>query len=90
MRKPFVILQLRIKQWGSIGEENSNQSKITLPIACASELYSVIISDTASSGDPLCYGAYNLSRASFYIFARRSISGDIESMAFGRWVAVGR
>ena len=56
----------------------NNNSEVTLPIAFASALYVVVITDTASNGYPLSYGVYQLSSKSFYAYARRIVTGDIE------------
>ena len=78
-----------IIQWGTFGANKANNSETTLPIAFASALYVVVITDTSSNGYPLCYGVYNLSSKSFYAYARRSYTGDVESVTFGRWIAIG-
>lgn len=76
-------------QWGNFGENAANNSETTLPIAFASALYVVVITDKASSGYPLNYGVYQLSSKSFYAYSRRSITGDIENVIFGYWIAIG-
>lgn len=62
---------------------------MTFPIAFASELYVVVVTDMAANGDPLSYGVYQLSNNSFYIYGRRIISGNIEDFIYGRWIAIG-
>ena len=78
-----------IIQWGTFQTNKANNSETTLPIAFASELYVVVITDTASGGYPLVYGVYQLSSKSFYSYSRRSVTSDIESVTFGRWIAIG-
>lgn len=78
-----------IIQWGDVGNNKNNNSEITLPIAFASALYVVAITDTASNGHPLSYGVYQLSSKSFYVYARRIVNGDIEKLIYGRWIAIG-
>lgn len=78
-----------IIQWGNFDGHKVNNSEITLPIAFASELYVVVITDAASSGYPLSYGVYQLSSKSFYAYARRTITGNIEKIIYGRWIAIG-
>lgn len=78
-----------VKQWGNFDGHKVNNSEITLPIAFASELYVVVITDAASSGYPLSYGVYQLSSKSFYAYARRTITGNIEKIIYGRWIAIG-
>lgn len=84
------ILQLLapFEQWGDLGGADNN-SEVTLPIAFASELYVVVITDTASNGNPLSYGIYQLSSKSFYAYARRIVDGNIEKLIYGRWIAIG-
>lgn len=77
------------KQWGYFGSNTANNSEITLPISFASELYVVVITDMASNGYPLSYGAYQLSSKSFYAYSRRSSTGSVENVIFGRWIAIG-
>lgn len=81
--------QFAFEQWGNFGKDAANNSETTLPIAFASELYVVVITDKASSGYPLNYGVYQLSSKSFYAYSRRSITGDIENVIFGCWIAIG-
>lgn len=78
-----------IEQWGDFGSNKNNNSETTLPIAFASALYVVVITDTASNGYPLSYGIYQLSSKSFYAYARRIVNGDIEKLIYGRWIAIG-
>lgn len=78
-----------IIQWGKFETNKANNSETTLPIAFASALYVVVITDEASSGYPLSYGVYNLSSKSFYAYSRRSNTGDVENVIFGRWIAIG-
>lgn len=77
------------KQWGDFGSNTVNNSETTLPIAFASELYVVVITDTASNGYPLSYGVYQLSSKSFYAYSRRINTGNVENVIFGRWIAIG-
>ena len=80
---------MAIRQWGVYAEGTPNSSKIVLPIAVTSGVYAVVVTDTASSGYPLSYGVYNISKNAYYIFARR-ISNNIESVIFGQWIAIGK
>lgn len=77
------------KQWGDLGNNKNNNSEVTLPITFASALYVVVIVDTAANGYPLSYGVYQLSSKSFYAYARRIITGNIEKKIYGRWIAIG-
>ena len=77
------------EQWGTFETNKANNSETTLPIAFASALYVVVITDTASSGYPLSYGVYQLSSKSFYAYSSRSVIGDVENVIFGRWIAIG-
>ena len=76
-------------QWGYFLNNTPNNSEVTLPIAFASALYVVVITDTASCGYPLTYGIYQLSSKSFYAYSRRSVIGNVENVIFGRWIAIG-
>ena len=78
-----------IIQWGDFGSNTANNSETTLPIAFASALYVVVITDMASNGYPLSYGVYQLSSKSFYAYSRRSSNGNVEDVIFGRWIAIG-
>ena len=80
---------LKLKQWGDFESNKANNSETTLPIAFASALYVVVITDTASSGYPLSYGVYNLRSKSFNAYSRRIATGDVENVIFGRWIAIG-
>lgn len=82
-------MQSAFKQWGVYAEGTPNSSKIVLPIAVTSGVYAVVVTDMASSGYPLSYGVYNISKNAYYIFARR-ISNNIESVIFGQWIAIGK
>ena len=79
-----------IRQWGDFGSNTANNSETTLPIAFASALYVVVITDTASNGYPLSYGVYQLSSKSFYAYSRRTSTGSVENVIFGRWIAIGK
>ena len=81
--------ELAIRQWGDFGINKANKSETTLPIAFASALYVVVITDMASDGYPLSYGVYQLSSKSFYAYSRRSTTGNVENIIFGRWIAIG-
>lgn len=85
----FRLLSTLFKQWGDFGSNTANNSETTLPIAFASELYVVVITDTASNGYPLSYGVYQLSSKSFYAYSRRINTGNVENVIFGRWIAIG-
>ena len=78
-----------IIQWGNFESNKANYSETTLPIAFSSALYVVVITDTASNGYPLIYGVYQLSSKSFYAYSRRAVTGDVENIIFGRWIAIG-
>lgn len=78
-----------IIQWGYFLNNTPNNSEVTLPIAFASALYVVVITDQASIGYPLTYGVYQLSSKSFYAYSRRSVIGNVENVIFGRWIAIG-
>lgn len=82
-------LALVSRQWGDFGINKANNSETTLPIAFASALYVVVITDMASDGYPLSYGVYQLSSKSFYAYYRRSTTGNVENVIFGRWIAIG-
>lgn len=82
-------LALVSRQWGDFGSNTANNSETTLPIAFASELYVVVITDTAPNGYPLSYGVYQLSSKSFYAYSRRINTGNVENVIFGRWIAIG-
>ena len=77
------------RQWRDFGNNIANNSETTLPIAFASALYVVVITDTASNGYPLSYGVYQLSSKSFYAYSRRTSTGSVENVIFGRWIAIG-
>ena len=83
-----MIVQFFI-QWGDFGNNTANNSETTLPIAFASALYVVVITDTAPNGYPLSYGVYQLSSKSFYAYSRRTTTGSVENVIFGRWIAIG-
>lgn len=76
------------RQWGNYATGTPNSSTIVLPIAVTSGVYAVVVTDTASSGYPLAYGAYNISKNSYYIYGRRT-NNNIESVVFGQWIAIG-
>ena len=78
-----------IIQWGDFESNKANNSEKTLPIAFASALYVVVITDTVSSGYPLSYGVSQLSSKSFYAYSRRIFTGEVENVIFGRWIAIG-
>ena len=82
---PLVVC----RQWGDFGINTANNSETTLPIAFASELYVVVITDIASNGYPLSYGVYQLSSKSFYAYSCRINAGNVENVIFGRWIAIG-
>ena len=81
--------QLVDRQWGDFESNKANNSEKTLPIAFASALYVVVITDMASSGYPLSYGVYQLSSKSFYAYSRRIFTGEVENLIYGRWIAIG-
>lgn len=81
--KQSVSLLSGFKHWGDLGNNKNNNSEVTLPITFASALYVVVIVDTAANGYPLSYGVYQLSSKSFYAYARRIITGNIEKKYTG-------
>ena len=86
---PSHKLHLFFQQWGDFGTNKANNSETTLPIAFSSALYVVVITDMASDGYPLSYGVYQLSSKSFYAYSRRTSTGNVENVIFGRWIAIG-